>query len=110
MSAMHDEWHEPAREEISLPVVLGALADPARLCLLRALHEVGESSCGQLSAQSGLCLSKSTVSHHLRVMREAGLTSTRMEGTSKFVSIRHADMESACPGLLHAVIGEHSHA
>jgi DNA-binding transcriptional ArsR family regulator len=107
---MHEEWHEPPAEDISLPTVLGALADPARLALLRALHEVGESSCGVLSERSGLGLSKSTVSHHLRVLREAGLTRTRMEGTSKFVSIRQADMESACPGLLNAVIGEHTHA
>lgn len=107
---MHEEWHEPPAEEISLPTVLGALADPARLALLRALHEVGESNCGALSERSGLGLSKSTVSHHLRVLREAGLTRTRMEGTSKFVSIRQDDMESACPGLLNAVIGEHTHA
>jgi DNA-binding transcriptional ArsR family regulator len=107
---MHDEWHEPAADEIALPTVLGALADPARLALLRALHEVGESSCGALSLQSRLGLSKSTVSHHLRVLREAGLTRTRMEGTSRFVSIREDDMNAACPGLLSAVIGEHTHA
>lgn len=107
---MHDEWHEPAAEEISLPTVLGALADPARLALLRALHEVGESNCGGLSTQSKLGLSKSTVSHHLRVLREAGLTRTRIEGTSRFVSIREDDVNAACPGLLAAVIGEHSHA
>ena len=110
MHSPHEEWHEPEVQEISLPTVLGALADPARLALLRTLHEVGESNCGALSSQSGLGLSKSTVSHHLRVMREAGLTRTRMEGTSRFVSIRHDDMESACPGLLDAVIGEHTHA
>jgi DNA-binding transcriptional ArsR family regulator len=107
---MHEEWHEPETQEISLPTVLGALADPARLALLKTLHEIGESSCGSLSERSGLGLSKSTVSHHLRVLREAGLTRTRMEGTSKFVSIREADMETACPGLLSAVIGEHTHA
>ena len=107
---MHEEWHEPAREEISLPTVLGALADPARLALLRAMHELGETPCGQLSIATGLGLSKSTVSHHLKVMREAGLTRTRFEGTSRFVALRQDDMEAACPGLLHAVIGTHVHA
>jgi DNA-binding transcriptional ArsR family regulator len=110
MSAMQDEWHEPEREEISLPTVLGALADPARLALLRALHEVGESNCGALTALSGLDLSKSTVSHHLRVLREAGVTHTQFVGTSRRVSIRQDDLEVACPGLLHAVIGSHVHA
>ena len=107
---MHEDWHEPEREEISLPTVLGALADPARLALLRTLHEVGSSNCGVLAALSGLDLSKSTVSHHLKVLREAGLTSTRFVGTSRLVSVREDDMELACPGLLAAVIGVHSHA
>jgi DNA-binding transcriptional ArsR family regulator len=107
---MHEDWHEPAREEISLPTVLGALADPARLALLRALHEVGESNCGALAALSGLDLSKSTVSHHLKTLREAGVTHTEFVGTGRRVSIRQADLEAACPGLLHAVIGSHAHA
>jgi DNA-binding transcriptional ArsR family regulator len=107
---MHDEWHEPEAEEIALPTVLGALADPARLALLKTLHEIGESPCGALSDRSGLGLSKSTVSHHLRVLREAGLTRTRVAGTSRVVSIREDDVNAACPGLLAAVIGQHTHA
>ncbi len=107
---MQEEWYEPTREEISLPTVLGALADPARLALLRALHEVGESNCGALATLSGLDLSKSTVSHHLKTLREAGITRTQFVGTGRRVSIRQEDMEAACPGLLHAVIGTHVHA
>jgi DNA-binding transcriptional ArsR family regulator len=107
---MTEELHEPAADQIELASVLGALADPARLALLRGLHEVGEAACGTLAAQCGLDLSKSTVSHHMKVLREAGLTRTRLAGTSRFVSVRHDDMERACPGLLDAVIGEHTHA
>jgi DNA-binding transcriptional ArsR family regulator len=106
---MHEELHEPAREEIQLPTVLGALADPARLALLRGLHVVGEAACGELAIVSNLDLSKSTVSHHMKVLREAGLTKTRFVGTSRLVSVRHEDMEAACPGLLDAVIGQHTH-
>lgn len=107
---MDEDWREPAADEISLPSVLLALADPARLALLRALHEVGESNCGALRTLSGLDLSKSTVSHHLRVLREAGVTHTQFVGTSRRVSIRQDDVEAACPGLLGAVIGPHVHA
>ncbi len=107
---MHEELNEPTREEISLPTVLGALADPARLALLRGLHEVGEAACGSLAITSGLDLSKSTVSHHMKVLREAGITRTRFVGTSRLVSVRNEDMEAACPGLLDAVIGPHVHA
>src|SRR3954454_14802520 len=107
---MSEDLHEPAADEIELATVLGALADPTRLALLRGLHEVGEAACGTLAAQCGLDLSKSTVSHHMKVMREAGITSTRFVGTSRLVSVRHDDMERACPGLLDAVIGQHTHA
>ena len=107
---MTEDLHEPAADEIELPTVLGALADPARLALLRGLHEVGEAACGTLAALCGLDLSKSTVSHHMKVLREAGITSTRFVGTSRLISVRHDDMERACPGLLDAVIGQHTHA
>ena len=46
---MSEEVFEPAVEEIQLPTVLGALADPARLAVLRRLHEVGEAACGTLA-------------------------------------------------------------
>ncbi len=107
---MHEDLNEPTAEQIELATVLGALADPARLALLRGLHEVGEAACGSLAALCGLDLSKSTVSHHMKVLREAGITSTRFVGTSRLISLRHEDMEAACPGLLHAVIGTHVHA
>jgi hypothetical protein len=44
------------------------------------------------------------------VLREAGVTRTEFVGTSRRVSIRQDDLEAACPGLLHAVIGSHVHA
>jgi DNA-binding transcriptional ArsR family regulator len=106
---MHEDLSQPATEQIDLATVLGALADPARLAVLRRLHEVGEAPCGTLAIDANLGLSKSTVSHHLKVLREAGLTSTRFVGTSRLVSVRHDDMEQACPGLLDAVIGKHVH-
>ena len=107
---MSEDLKEPAADEIQLATVLGALADPARLSLLRGLHEVGEAACGSLALLCGLDLSKSTVSHHMKVLREAGITSTRFVGTSRLISVRHDDMEQACPGLLDAVIGVHTHA
>lgn len=107
---MSEDLHQPEADEIELATVLGALADPARLALLRGLHQVGEAACGSLAVLSGLDLSKSTVSHHMKVLREAGITSTRIVGTSRLISVRHADMERACPGLLDAVIGAHVHA
>ena len=102
---MNEELHHPSADEIELATVLAALADPARLALLRGLNEVGEAACGSLTTQCGLDLSKSTVSHHMKVLRESGVTHTRAQGTHRYVSLRRSELDSAFPQLLDAVLG-----
>ncbi len=48
-----------------------ALADPARLAIVNRL--AGQGECCVCEFQSGLDLAQPTISHHLRVLREAGL-------------------------------------
>jgi DNA-binding transcriptional ArsR family regulator len=90
----------PMRDQLTLPGVLSALSDPVRLGIVEALREGDELSCGALPVS----VSKSTLSHHLRVLRDAGLTSTRAEGVHRFVSLRHDDLEARFPGLLDCVL------
>jgi DNA-binding transcriptional ArsR family regulator len=90
----------PVREQLSLPVVLHALSDPVRLGIVDALREGDERSCGDLPVP----VSKSTLSHHLKVLRDAGLTQTRAEGVHRFVSLRRVDVEHRFPGLLDCVL------
>ena len=70
-----DDVVEPPAADMVLPRVLAALADPQRLASVRFLARNGESWCGQVMEEAGLALSKSTFSHHLRILREAGLIS-----------------------------------
>jgi DNA-binding transcriptional ArsR family regulator len=49
-------------------------------------------------------VSKATRSHHFRVLREAGVTHTRLEGTHRHVSLRREDLDARFPGLLGAVL------
>lgn len=93
----------PVTEQLSLPGVLHALSDPVRLEIVRALAGGIETSCGEL----GVPVSKSTLSHHLKVLRDAGLTQTRAEGVHRLVSLRDADIEGRFPGLLDCVL-EHA--
>jgi DNA-binding transcriptional ArsR family regulator len=91
---------EPRREDVTLPAVMAALSDPVRVSILRMLAEQGEMACGTLE----LGISKATRSHHLRVLREAGVTHTRPEGTRRYVSLRREDLDARFPGLLDALL------
>ena len=91
---------QPPGTAIDLPAVLHALSDPARLAIVRALAQDGERSCGTFE----LGLSKATRSHHFKVLREAGVTHTRLEGTTRRVSLRRDDLDARFPGLLDAVL------
>ncbi|MEV5204725.1 helix-turn-helix domain-containing protein [Streptomyces sp. NPDC053720] len=94
--------HSPllADSEITLPRLLGALSDPTRLGIVRVLSDGAERGWGRLSAP----VAKSTLSHHLKVLREAGVTQTRQEGTRCFVTLRRASLEARFPGLLPALL------
>jgi DNA-binding transcriptional ArsR family regulator len=85
----------PERDEIRFPVVLEALADPVRLRIVAALAG-GERACTSFP----LPVSDSTRSHHLKILRDAGITATRLVGTQRLVSLRREDMDARFPGLL----------
>ena len=97
----------PERDEIELVEVLQALGDPIRMQLVRILDRSnGEMACSEF----GLPVAKSTASHHLKVMREAGLVTARFEGTRRFYALRRADIEARFPGLLDTVLRAEEHA
>jgi DNA-binding transcriptional ArsR family regulator len=101
-----EEVFHPPVEELCLPKVLSALADPARLAAVRTLAKVGESACGQIQHDAGLEVSKSTMSHHLRILREAGITYSRVQGARRMLTLRREDLDKRFPGLLDAVLNE----
>lgn len=90
----------PVAEQMSLPGVLHALSDPVRLAIVGALRDGAELPCGRLPVP----VSKSTLSHHLKVLRDAGITRTRVDGVQRYVSLRAEDVERRFPGLLVCVL------
>src|SRR5579884_2460368 len=92
--------HHPHIDEIALPDVLHALSDPVRLQIVRSLAERQEQSCSALESS----VSKSTLSHHFKVLREAGVTFTRANGTHRLVSLRSEELERRFPGLLESIL------
>jgi DNA-binding transcriptional ArsR family regulator len=95
---MHHE--EPEAEAMTLAATMAALSDPVRVQIVRALAGERERTCGSFE----LGISKATRSHHLKVLREAGLTHTRSEGTHRHISLRRDDVDARFPGLLEAVL------
>lgn len=93
--------HHPEREDIELAAVLHALSDPVRLQVVGALADGTEVNCKSFA----LPVSKSTCTHHFRVLREAGVIRQRVEGTTRLNSLRRDDLESRFPGLVDAVLG-----
>jgi DNA-binding transcriptional ArsR family regulator len=93
---------EPELSEVPLLTVLQALADEHRLTIVRGLCDGGEQMCGTFLPQ----ISKATRSHHFKVLREAGLTRTRVEGTAKYVRLRLDELDERFPGLVSSVLKE----
>ncbi len=91
----------PAPHEMELSAVLHALSDPVRLLVAKALADGRERTCNSLE----LPVSKSTCTHHFRVLREAGVIRQRVEGTTKLNALRRDDLDARFPGLIDAVLG-----
>jgi len=83
--------------------VLQALSDPVRLEIVRQIagcDSGGELTCGELE----LPVTKSTGSHHLKVLFAAGVIAEREEGTRKYLSLRREELDRRFPGLLGSVL------
>jgi len=91
----------PTSDELEVASVLHALSDPQRLAIVRSLAEdPTPRRCGSFD----LCVTKSTLTHHFRVLREAGVIQQREEGTARLNSLRRDDLDARFPGLLDAIL------
>jgi DNA-binding transcriptional ArsR family regulator len=91
----------PARDEIELSAVLHALSDPVRLQIAAGLAAAAcERSCGSFDVR----VSKSTCTHHFKVLREAGVIHQRQEGTARLNTLRVDDLEARFPGVLETIL------
>ena len=88
---------------ISFAEVMAALSDPVRLQIVRTLAAEKEGrACGTF----GLPVTKSTASHHFKVLREAGLIEQEMRGRTRHTTLRRDEIERRYPGLLDLVLRE----
>lgn len=99
---LEETLFHPEAEAIVLTDVLHALSDPNRLAVVRRLmaEENREVPCREFE----VTVAKSTLSHHIRVLREAGVVRVRREGTRSLTSLREKDLEQRYPGLVEYVL------
>ena len=97
------QFVHPAKEDITLDGVLAALADPMRLRIMRSLMQVeGCLSCSEAAPCPNMA--KSTLSHHFRILREAGLIRTSKVGVENRSVVRAEEIDQRFPGLLELVL------
>jgi len=94
--------HAPDLAAVDVLTVLQALSDPVRLAIVRQLAGCGEAGlmCGQIQLRVG----KSTASHHLKTLRNAGITSERAQGVCKYIQLRRDELDERFPGLMESVL------
>lgn len=68
--------------------VLKALADPTRFRMVQEVAIAGELSCGQVAEHFDV--SQPTISHHMKVLMDAGVLTSRTEGKHHFTSVNAA--------------------
>lgn len=96
----------PEADALDLGAVFRALADEHRRSVMRELAaDRGDSERGCNSFD--LPISKQTQTHHIRVLREAGLIDEIDYGNRKGIRLRRADLDRRFPGLL-ALLGSES--
>jgi ArsR family transcriptional regulator len=72
--------------------VLKALGDSTRFRIVQALAKVDELHCNQVVDRFEL--SQPTISHHLKVLTDAGLVDVRVDGKHRFLSLNRAVLEA----------------
>ena len=102
---MDDRYPVPDMADVRLVTVLGAVADPIRLQIVRDLAD------GLPHAKSeeawAFEVNKSTMAHHYTTLRLAGLTRTTVTGRSHAIQLRRAELDARFPGLVEALVAGH---
>ena len=106
---MPDAEGHPERDEMELGTVLFALADPLRR---KVVADLIRNGAGHERTCVSFCLpvSKASLTHHFRVLREAGLIRQVDRGNSRAATLRRDDLESRFPGLLGLIAAETSNS
>ncbi|PKQ31112.1 MAG: transcriptional regulator [Actinobacteria bacterium HGW-Actinobacteria-2] len=86
--------------ELDLFAVLNCLSDPVRLSIVQQLSATDNVQCGAFDVP----VTKSTLTHHFRILRESGVIATERVGSRSLNRLRRNELDDAFPGLVSAVL------
>lgn len=89
----------PATADLDLLDLLHALSDPTRMTIVQTLRADPERACGTFPVD----VAPSTLTHHFRVLREAGVIRQREDGNRRWTTLRTDDLQTRFPGLLDTI-------
>jgi DNA-binding transcriptional ArsR family regulator len=90
----------PPPEDFTVLDILHALSDPTRMTVVLTLRASPERACGTFPVE----VAPSTLTHHFRVLREAGIIRQREDGNRRWTMLRDEDLAARFPGLLDAIV------
>jgi DNA-binding transcriptional ArsR family regulator len=90
----------PEPDEFDVLDILHALSDPTRMTIVQTLRAAPERACGTFPVD----VAPSTLTHHFRVLREAGVIRQREDGNRRWTALHGEDIEGRFPGLLDTIV------
>lgn len=90
----------PEPDEFDVLDILHALSDPTRMTIVQTLRATPERACGTFPVD----VAPSTLTHHFRVLREAGVIRQREDGNRRWTALRVHDLDGRFPGLLDTIM------
>ena len=99
---MSNDYPVPSMEDVTLVEVLRAVSDPIRLRIVQVLADGVEHP--KTTDIWGFDVQKSTMAHHFKTLREAGLTRTIVQGRTHAIQLRREELDATFPGLVAALV------
>jgi DNA-binding transcriptional ArsR family regulator len=97
----------PAVEEVPVEAILHALSDPVRVAIYADIVKGCSENCSTFLTVGDREIPKSTLSHHFKILREAGLIRSERKGVEMFNTSRCGEVDSVYPGLIASIVKAH---
>jgi DNA-binding transcriptional ArsR family regulator len=101
----------PAIEDLRPEAILHALSDPVRVAIFAEISGAGcVDTCSAFATVGDRAIPKSSLSHHIKILREAGLIRCERHGVEMRNHSRCAEVDKRFPGLLATILNAYTRA